>query len=337
MAFYGSASSNQSPVLFRGNNRALGINMIIHNDESGSMNDVNNFFNDGNFIEYMQDALLDQKIGDNTTEYPNLYSYFGLRSRNYSSNFSIINSNGTLLIQNTFIRGEFSGTVTKTNWINNYFNNIGNFDVNICNQNNRLSGYGFNFLFLGSDNEYTEDVHGNLWSIFTTPNTITSGTPGRFGSIISSPIRVGSKNIIITASDEQDNCPTQMINVSVDVNSGTRFLNGVGGEISIREYRIISLSSYTSNDYSGVLFYGLSSENPYGYVLFTTPTSYIIVRSTVEPTDWVNVSDQKHDTLTLAKESLGALFKIRDVFTNSGTDNRVAFTKCIAEFLSETL
>lgn len=330
MAFHGSASCNQSPVLFKGNNRTLGVNMIIHNDESASMSNVNEFFSDGNFIESMQNSLLSQRIGDDITVYPNLYSYFGLYSRNYSSNFTIQNSNGTLLIQNTFILGQSTGAQTKTNWINNYYNNLGNFDVNICDQNLRLDRR--------PGSQLTEDVHGNLWSIYTTPNTISSGTPGRYGSILSSPIRSGSKTIIITASDEQERSAISMINVPVNVNSGTRILNGINGENLIREYRIISLSSYSSTDnYDGILFYGLSSSNPYGYVIFNTPTTYTIDRSSSAPTNWVPDSNQLHNTILLAQETLGAVFKIRDVFTNNGIDNRVAFTNCIANFLSETL
>ena len=335
MAFHGSASCNQSPILFKGNNRALGINMIIHNDESGSMDDVNQFFSDGDFIEAMQDALLTQEIGDDLEGFPNLYSYFGLYSRNYSSNFQIINSNGSLLIQNTFMRGETSGATTKTNWINSYYNNIGNFYINVCSQNSRLNS--FNPLNIGGS-PYTEDVHGNLWSIYTTPNSIVSGTAGRYGSIITSPIRAGSKTIIITASDEQASSPINMINVPVNVSSGTRILNGGLGEVLTREYRVISLSSYTSNiNYDGVLFYGESSSLTYGYVIFTTPTDYNIIRSSTPPSDWTPSASQIHSTISIAQESLGALFKIRNVFLNSLVDNRVAFTRCIAEFLSETL
>lgn len=335
MALHGSASANQSPILFKGNNRALGINMIIHNDESGSMNNVNLFFSDGNFVEAMQTALLNEGIGEDVSQFPNLYAYFGLYSRNFTSNISINNRNGTLLIQNSFLRGELNTTTTKNNWINNYFNNLGNFFVNICDQNNRLDE--FNPLN-SSTSPYTEDIHGNLWSISTTPNTIISGTPGRYGNVLSSSVRIGTRNVIITASNEQNNAPINMINELVNVPSGTRAINGSIGELIVREYKIISLSNYNSTDgYDGVFFYGISSVNPYGYINFTSSTTYTLLRNSVPPSSWIPGSNQLHDMLSLTQETLGGLFKISNVFTNVGDDNRVAFSNAIAEFLSETL
>ena len=342
MALHGSAAANQSPILFKGNNRALGINMLIHNDESGSMGDANLFFSDGNFVEAIQTALLNEEIGLNINQFPNLYAYFGLYSRNFTSNISISNRNGSLLIQNSFLRGELSPATTKSNWTDEYFGNVGNFYVNVCDENNRLDG--FDPLDTGNSH-YTEDVHGSLWSIFTTPNTILSGTAGRYGSIISSPVRSGTRNIIITASDEQTNSPVNMINTLVGVPSGTRTINGSVGEMNTREYKIISLSSYASSDgYDGVLFYGQSNPNPYGYITFTSSTTYNLIRSSTPPSSWVPTnsssisgSQQLHNMLTLTQETLGGLFKIREVFTNTGNDNRVAFSNVIAEFLSETL
>ena len=335
MALHGSAAANQSPILFKGNNRALGINMIIHNDESGSMGDVNLFFSDGNFVEAIQTALLNEEIGLNINQFPNLYAYFGLYSRNFTNNISISNKNGSLLIQNSFLRGELSAATTKSNWINNYFNNLGNFYVNVCDDDNRLDPFNPDSA---SSSPYTEDVHGNLWSIFTTPNSISSGVPGRYGDILSSSVRLGTRNIIITASDEQGSAPVNMIDELVNVSSGTRIINGTGGEMIFREYKIISLSSYSSTDgYDGVFFYGLSSPNPYGYVQFTSSTTYNLVRSSTPPSSWIPEESQLHNMKILTEQTLGGLFKIRNIFTNTTVDNRVAFSNAIAEFLSDTL
>ena len=262
MALHGSASANLSPILFKGNNRALGVNVIIHQDESGSMNDLIQFYSNGTFIGELQNALLAKKIGDDILRYPNLYSYFGVFSRNPSTTFTISNSNGSLSVNQAFMKGEATGSATISKWTGtNYFTNSTTHVVDICTDvignttGGRLSGFG-NELSGGSPK--SEDVHGSLWSIFTSPNAISTGTPGRFGSVIGSNVRSGSTTIIITNSDEQDSAPTQMLNQLVAVNStGTqeRTINGSTGELVARNYRVIALSSYTSTDgFDGVLF-----------------------------------------------------------------------------------
>lgn len=339
MALHGSASANLSPILFKGNNRALGVNVIIHQDESGSMGNLIQFYSNGTFIGELQNALLAKKIGDDITKYPNLYAYFGRNSRNSSTSFSITNPNGTLNVTQAFMRGEATGAETITKWTNrNYFTNSTTHVVNICtDEGSRLTG---------SDQD-TEDVHGNLWSIFTTPNAISTGTSGRFGSILGSNVRRGSTTIIITNSDEQDNAPLDMINNTVTVSGGSsRTINGPTGEMAFRNYRVIALSSYASTDgFDGVLFYGFTSTQPYGYVTFTGDTTYTITRSTTAP-NWTrtttffdNSSRQTHDTLTLASETRGGLFKIFNVFNTAvgGVDRRVAFSSCLAEFIADTV
>ena len=343
MALHGSVSANLSPILFKGNNRSLGVNVIIHQDESGSMNDLIQFYSNGTFIGALQDALLAEKIGDDILRYPNLYSYFGVFSRNPSTTFTISNSNGSLSVNQAFMKGEATGSATISKWTGtNYFTNSTTHVVDICTDvignttGGRLSGFG-NELSGGSPK--SEDVHGSLWSIFTSPNAISTGTPGRFGSVIGSNVRSGSTTIIITNSDEQDSAPTQMLNQLVAVNStGTqeRTINGSTGELVARNYRVIALSSYTSTDgFDGVLFYGSTSSQPYGYVDFNSVgIGYTITRSTTVP-NWTKSSGQLHDTLPLASETRGGLFKIRNVFGT--TDNRVGFSSCLAEFIADTV
>ena len=343
MALHGSVSANLSPILFKGNNRSLGVNVIIHQDESGSMNDLIQFYSNGTFIGALQDALLAEKIGDDILRYPNLYSYFGVFSRNPSSTFTISNPNGSLSINQAFMKGEATGSATISKWTGtNYFTNSTTHVVNICTDvignttGGRLSGFGNE---LGGGSPKSEDVHGSLWSVFTTPNAISTGTVGRYGNVIGSNVRRGSTTIVITNSDEQGGAPTQMLNQLVAVNStGTqeRTINGSTGELISREYRVIALSSYTSTDgYDGVLFYGTTSTQPYGYVNFTSATTYTITRSTTLP-NWTKSSRQLHDTLPLASETRGGLFKLRNVFA-TGTDRRVAFSRCLAEFIADTV
>lgn len=261
MAFLGSASANLSPILFKGNNRAFAVNVIIHMDESNSMLPYAQFYIQGSFIQSLQDELLAQEIGNKITEYPNIFAYFGLRARNPSSSFSITNSQGTLNISQSFIRGESTGAATLANWTPYTSNIVSGTSgvVNICNNNGRLDGFPASQL--------TEDVHGNLWSIYTTPNQISTGTAGRYGSIIGSAVRRNTANIIITNSDEQD--IADMIGELLTTPTGSRTINGSTGELAFRNYRVIALSSYSSDDeYDGVLFYGPSSSLPYGYVKF---------------------------------------------------------------------
>ena len=70
---------------------------------------------------------------------------------------------------------------------------------------------------------------------------------------------------------------------------------------------------------------------------FTSSSTYILLRSSSPPSSWTRGTDQVHNMRILVEESLGGLFKIENVFTNIGDDNRVAFSNVIAEFLSETL
>lgn len=345
MALHGSVSANLSPILFKGNNRSLGVNVIIHQDESGSMDDLIQFYSNGTFIGALQDALLAEKIGDDVTRYPNLYSYFGVYSRNPLLPFTITNSNGSLTINQAFMKGEATGSATISKWTStNYFGNSTSHVVNICTDligsttEGRLSGFSDD---IGGTSPKSEDVHGSIWSIFTTPNAISTGTPGRFGNVLNSNVRKGSTTIVITNSDEQDNAPTDMINQLVAVNSsGTleRTINGSTGELVTRGYRVIALSSYLSSDgYDGVLFYGSTSTQPYGYVKFTGASTYTITRSTTAPS-WTKSSSpqQLHDTLSLASETRGGLFKLRNVFT-TGVDKRVAFSNCLAAFIVDTV
>lgn len=473
MALQGSASANLSPILFKGNNRPFAINLIIHQDQSGSMTAFSDFYSSGSFIGTLQNALIGEGIGVDVNKYPNLYGYFNYRSRNPSSSFLISNREGDLTISQSFIRGESTGSATITNWTSNYFNNVGSI-VNICtNIIGATDGGRLDTLTNFDADDRTEDVHGNLFSIYTTPNAVSTGTPGIYGSIISSSVRKNTTTIVITNSDEQSGAPLTLVNnttgvgIPVDVggtpelitngtfntdtsgwisfnssvntwiggqmrilrqnasnqttyqtfttvvgqtyrvsaviispsgNRGdlqirngsgwagtlllslagtagatvtvtglftatsttttlgflvsdnnefitvdnvsvrsTRTINGLSGEMIFREYRIIALSSYTSSDgYVGVLFYGDSFSQPYGYVSFPTTSTFTITRSATPP-NWTRTTSQLHNTIDLARITRGALFKIGSVYTGGGADNRTAFSNCLTEFLRTTL
>lgn len=343
MALHGLVSSNLSPIFFKGSgsqNSTVGINLIIHYDESGSMITRTNFYTSGTIIEEIQKLLLLKNIGNNYEQYPNLYGYFGQYRRNPQVSFSIVNDQGTLSISQGFMRGLTSSSVTKSIWSNGYVTNI-NFSpgrVNICTD---VIGSTTGGRLTGSDQD-SEDVHGNLWSLYTTPNAISTGTAGTYGSIIASAVRQNCPTFIITNSDEQTAAGSDMIGNLVAVNSsGTqeRIINGATGELVFRGYRVIALSSYTSSDgYDGVLFYGNSAPQPYGYVTFSSSTTYTITKSSVFPSSWIKNGSigQLHDTLTLASNTNGALFKINNVYTPP-SDRREAFAKVLVDFISETI
>jgi hypothetical protein len=113
MAFYGSASANLSPILFKGNLFSEGVNIIMHSDVSLSMSiaspvsaassnytmapraNTGNFTNfaanyrnspfyDGIFPTFLQKALIQNKVGDSFRS-PNLFSYFDSTPRRISN------------------------------------------------------------------------------------------------------------------------------------------------------------------------------------------------------------------------------------------------------------
>lgn len=233
MALLGSASSNLSPILFKGNNEFNGINILIHSDSSysmypvippGSTSESRSLFADGTFIEAFQDFLLNRNIGNSLNDYPNLYAFFDEYTRNIPQSFSITNSNGTLSVSSKrIIRGESSGLTTKNTWTSYYSSKSlpmipkvtdANSDGLITLSNPDING-NTNRLVGVSTDQISEDVHGNIFSIYYAPNSIESGLVGDYGDIIGSKARFGSKNIIITASNEQSNSGPNMIGVDL--------------------------------------------------------------------------------------------------------------------------
>ncbi len=229
MALLGSASSNLSPILFKGNNEFNGINIFIHSDSSysmypvipaGSTSESKSLFADGTFIEAFQDFLLNRNIGNSLNDYPNLYAFFDEYARSISQSITIANSNGSLnIVDKRVIRGESSGLTTKNNWTNYYAAKSSAIIPKVTDPNSdglMILSNGNNRLVGVSTDQISEDVHGNIFSIFYAPNTIQSGLVGPYGDVIKSGARFGSKNIVITASNEQSNSGPNMINVDLE-------------------------------------------------------------------------------------------------------------------------
>ena len=182
-------------------------------------NQNQDFYNDGIFLEALQDSLLDKKIGTDLERFPNLYGYMGQKGRNSSAGtISITNPDGSLSINNSFIRGEATGTATSTTWVNDYYSNVNTHTINVCDTTKNLPDGG-RLISPDSDGFNSADVHGNIFSLFTTPNTIRSQTPGFFGTVLSSPTRRECYTLIITDSKEQVDGPGDIIDVDLELES----------------------------------------------------------------------------------------------------------------------
>ena len=308
------------------------------------------FYTDGIFLEALQDSLLDKKIGTDLERFPNLYGYMGQKGRNSSAGtISITNPDGSLSINNSFMRGESTGTATSTTWVNNYYSNVNNHTINVCDVTKNLPDGG-RLISPDSTGFNSADVHGNIFSLFTTPNSIRSQDPGFFGTVLSSPTRRECYTLIITDSKEQVDGPGDLIDVDLvletneasiterRINSDESFNPPRQSEPQFRRYRVIALSAYTPNDnYDGVLFYGSGYEQPYAYVRFTgtNANDYTITRSSTAPTNWTKDTNQKQDTLTIAQETQGGLFISANVYGDN--DYRKPFAEVISQFMEDTL
>jgi hypothetical protein len=202
------------------------------------------FYSDGIFLEALQNSLVDKKIGNDLQRFPNLYGYMGQKGRNSSAGtISITNPDGTLSINNSFMRGETTGSATKTNWVNSYYGNVNNHTINVCDVTENLPNGG-RLTNPDSTGFNSADVHGNIFSLFTTPNTITSQTPGFFGTVLSSRTRRECYTLIITDSKEQLDGPgdligdrIQVIN-SEEINPGLiaeRYLGYFGSDVNYEQ------------------------------------------------------------------------------------------------------
>jgi hypothetical protein len=177
------------------------------------------FYNDGIFIEALQDSLVDKKIGNDLERFPNLYGYMGQKGRNSSlGTITITNPDGTLSINNSFMRGEITGSATKTNWVNNYYSNVNTHTINVCDTTLNQFPDGGRLINPDPTGFNSADVHGNIASIFTTPSNIDTQLTGFFGTVISSLVRRECYTLIITNSKEQLDGPPDLLADSLRLN-----------------------------------------------------------------------------------------------------------------------
>ena len=188
------------------------------------------FYSDGIFLEALQDSLLDKKIGNDLQRFPNLYGYMGQKGRNSSAGtVSITNPDGTLSISNSFMRGEATGSATKTNWVGSYYSNVNTHTINVSDVTEKIPNGG-RLTSPDSTGFNSADVHGNIFSLFTTPNTIRSQTPGFFGTVLSSKTRRECYTLIITDSKEQLDGPVDLIDDRIEVINSEEINSGLVAE-----------------------------------------------------------------------------------------------------------
>lgn len=187
------------------------------------------FYSDGIFLEALQGSLLDKKIGNDLERFPNLYGYMGQKGRNSSAGtINITNPDGTLSINQSFMRGEATGTATSTTWVNDYYSNVNSHTINVCDVTTDFPNGG-RLVSPDPTGLNSADVHGNIFSLFTTPNTIESQTAGFFGTVISSLTRRECYTLIITDSKEQVDGPGDLIDVNVRVKNDQDLTSIVSG------------------------------------------------------------------------------------------------------------
>ena len=301
MAFYGLASANLSPILFKGNRKYTGVNFIIHNDVSTSMNlypngSVNftqytgkftgpvgaavtlSMFNDGYFVGQLQQYLINSNIGKNDTNLPNLYAYFDTSSRYNPEAYTITNNSEQFTVNSSsssvFMKGYADIAKFRQRW-NTYINtNYGLFPTEgvtstyfnkasiLADSTQRLSGY--------TQSQSSEDVHGNLWSIYYTgsslptpyTNEITSGTPGSYAKFLRNKTRKNLPTFVITASNEQENAPENMLGI------------GVTTRINVNYAETVDRNAYTKPGLFGYRFVHYFDDDGQGYSSSTEGTQY---------------------------------------------------------------
>lgn len=210
------------------------------------------FYTDGIFLEALQDSLLDKKIGTDLERFPNLYGYMGQKGRNSSAGtISITNPDGSLSINNSFMRGESTGTATSTTWVNNYYSNVNNHTINVCDVTKNLPDGG-RLISPDSTGFNSADVHGNIFSLFTTPNPIRSQEPGFFGEVLSSPTRRECYTLIITDSKEQTDGPGDLIDEEIELISDQTEIVIVTGFNAVRYSGYFGDSISTTGDTDNV-------------------------------------------------------------------------------------
>lgn len=154
MAFFGSPATQLSPLFSKGDLFSEGVNILIHNDISKSMNvypygsvtfntisdfdigsgtggvELNSMFYDGIIIEQLQTSLLSFGVGADTTSSPNIFAYFDVDLRQSTGTFTISRGSEEATYDRYFLRGG-TGSSLKSTWDSYIKSKPGFFNTNI--------------------------------------------------------------------------------------------------------------------------------------------------------------------------------------------------------------
>jgi len=252
MALYGSSVANLSPILFRGNLFSEGVNLVFYTDISYSMNfdpngNVNydsdrpnlgnigagsttSMFYDGIFGAKLQTELLNSNVGNSS---PNLYTYFDQTLRVKTGTQDVVLDTEVYRYSPSVIIADSNYSTSsklKDLWVTDYIDRDqglltpGTTNFNIASKisgstANRFSG----FDLANNPGQFSEDVHGNLWSLYycgsTGANRITDGlvndSSSFIGRYLNSLPRKDLTTFVIAASNEQENTASNLAGIGI--------------------------------------------------------------------------------------------------------------------------
>jgi hypothetical protein len=293
MAFYGSSVANLSPILFRGNLFSEGVNIVFFTDVSYSMNldssgltNYNNpraslgnisagstisMFYDGIFPSTLQNDLYTLKVGAQFQSSPNLYTYIDNTFRTKSFTQSLTFNTETTTFPNHFIIADqnlFNERKFKTLWKTGYINNdegVFNLTTLRFNTTSKIASESTatrfsSFDVLDNPGQYSEDVHGNIWSMYysgsnnNVSNPITDGNVNTsyIGNSLNVPIRRNLPTYVIAVSNEQENTASNLIGIGISTKNNVGYTtdkyNYNQSGFYVRRYRGYFLDDPTSTD-----------------------------------------------------------------------------------------
>jgi hypothetical protein len=267
MAFYGSSAANLSPILFKGNLFSEGVNIVFHTDVSYSMNldplgrtnytsfptnvstgstisigSTISMFYDGLFPSILQEELSDLRVGNQLQTSPNLYTYIDQTLRTKVSTQQIVKNTETITFDSHVILADSNFNTErkfKNLWKTNYINNDqGTFTAgNRFNIANKVASASeptrFNDFDVSTNpGQFSEDVHGNIWSLYYSTGSPISGTnditEGRVSSSIigrnlTNVIRKNIPTYLITASNEQENTGGNLVGIGISTKNNVGY------------------------------------------------------------------------------------------------------------------
>lgn len=265
MAFYGSSAANLSPILFKGNLFSEGVNIVFFTDVSFSMGfdptgetdytdrpttnlipgtqisvgSTVSMFYDGLFPSVLQNDLIIYGVGSQFQSSPNLYTYIDQTLRQKSTLQTLTKNTESFTFPSHIIIGDNNYNTERSFrnlWENDYINNDqGVFTQSVrFNIASKIASESTETRFLNFDvadnpGQYSEDVHGNIWSLYysgaQSGNQITDGrvSTSYIGGQLNSIIRRNFPTYVIAASNEQENTAQNLIGIGISTKNNVGY------------------------------------------------------------------------------------------------------------------